>query len=65
MAGWDTYWTAQQADIRFRKMRARLQARIAEQDAIRGRPLTDRERIENLFGAVRDETGCNGSSGAD
>lgn len=52
MAGWDTYWAAQQADIKAREMRARLQARIAEQDAARGRPLTDRERLENLWRAL-------------
>ena len=28
--------------------RARLAAKIAEQDAARGRPLTDAERLENL-----------------
>lgn len=48
MAGWDTYWAAQQADIKSREMRARLQEKIAEQDAKRGRPLTDAERLANL-----------------
>ena len=55
MSGWDTYWAAQQADIKHREMRARLQQKIAEQDAARGRPLTDRERLANLRRALDAE----------
>jgi len=32
--------------------RARLAAHIAEQDAIRGRPLTETEKVRNLFRAI-------------
>lgn len=34
------------------EMRAKLRAHIAEQDAARGRPLTDAERIANLRHAI-------------
>ena len=33
-------------------MRDRVRAKIAEQDAARGRPLTDVERLENLAAAL-------------
>lgn len=48
MTGWGTYFAAQRADIKHREMRERLQEKIAEQDAARGRPLTDAERLANL-----------------
>jgi hypothetical protein len=35
-------------DAEIATMRASLRAKIAEQDAARGRPLTDRERLGNL-----------------
>lgn len=36
------------AAIEYQEMRERLRAKIAERDASRGRPLTDRERLDNL-----------------
>lgn len=40
----------QETDAAFehQEMRKRLRAKIAEQDAARGRPLTDHERLDNL-----------------
>jgi hypothetical protein len=37
------------------RMRAMLRDKIIEQDAARGRPLTDWERLENLSKALRED----------
>lgn len=36
------------------EQRARLKAHIAKQDAERGRPLTDREKVGNLYAALSE-----------
>lgn len=41
------------ADIE--QMRQRLRERIRQQDEARGRPLTDRERLENLAEALASD----------
>ena len=42
------------------EMRARLHAEIARRDVARGRPLTDQEKLENLFDALAEsaDTPC-------
>jgi hypothetical protein len=45
------------ADAKWQAARAKLMAKIAEQDAARGRPLTDTEKLNNLEDALGFERG--------
>ena len=44
----------QQAEPAYEAMRQRLSAAIARKDAERGRPLTDRERLDNIARMIQE-----------
>jgi len=55
VARFDQQFAETEADRNARLRRARIQKRIAEMDAKRGRPLTDAERLHNLCRALAKE----------